>query len=76
MISKNKKRGENFPMACKRINDKFICAVLAVCGALCVMAVEFPDPAQFNPTWESAKPGSSYSTDLPTAALLGNGSLG
>ena len=39
-------------------------------------AAEFPDPADFNPTWESAKPGTSYSTDLPTAALLGNGSLG
>ena len=37
-------------MECKTINDKFICAALAVCGALCVMAVEFPDPAQFNPT--------------------------
>ena len=39
-------------------------------------AVEIPNPADFNPTWESAKPGTSFSTDLPTGALLGNGSLG
>ena len=54
--------------------------LIMVAGTICVMtvvrAVEFPNPAAFNPTWESAKPGSSYSTDLPTAALLGNGSLG
>ena len=48
----------------------------AVSVATAVRAAEFPDPAAFNPTWESAKPGTSYSTDLPTAALLGNGSLG
>ncbi|MBP5321213.1 MAG: hypothetical protein J6334_09495 [Kiritimatiellae bacterium] len=40
------------------------------------LAVEFPDPATFNPSWESAKPGTSTSKNLPTAALLGNGSLG
>jgi len=47
-----------------------------VVSAVAIRAVEFPNPAEFNPTWESAKPGTSYSTDLPTAALLGNGSLG
>ena len=46
-------------------------ALAGMCGA-----VEFPDPASFNPSWESAKPGTSRSTDLPTGALLGNGSLG
>ncbi|MBQ4199394.1 MAG: hypothetical protein II649_05885 [Kiritimatiellae bacterium] len=48
----------------------------ALAFAAAMQAAEFTDPAHFNPTWESAKPGSSYSTDLPTAALLGNGSLG
>lgn len=38
--------------------------------------VEFPDPSAFNPSWESANPGTSYDNTLPTAALLGNGSLG
>ena len=46
-------------------------ALAGVCGA-----VDFPNPASFNPSWESAKPGMSRSTDLPTGALLGNGSLG
>ena len=65
------------PMKCGKISLKFMCAALAEAGALCASAASgFPDPADFNPTWESAKPGSSYSTDLPTAALLGNGSLG
>lgn len=38
--------------------------------------VEFPNPAAFNPIWKSASPGTSYDRSLPTAALLGNGSLG
>ncbi|MBR6734598.1 MAG: hypothetical protein IKL96_09395 [Kiritimatiellae bacterium] len=63
-------------MAFRRISLKFICKAIMGGCALCAGAVEFPGPAQFNPTWESAKPGTSYSTDLPTAALLGNGSLG
>ena len=58
-----------------RVNKLMILS-MAVCGTVMVRAVEFPNPAEFNPTWESAKPGTSYSTDLPTAALLGNGSLG
>ncbi len=49
-----------------------IAAAVAASVVLPVAAAEFPDPAAFNPTWESAKPGTSYSTDLPTAALLGN----
>ena len=57
------------------VNNLMTLAV-AVCGTVMVRAVGFPNPAAFNPTWESAKPGTSYSTDLPTAALLGNGSLG
>ena len=40
------------------------------------VGVEFPNPADFNPVWESANPGTSYDRSLPTAALLGNGSLG
>lgn len=36
----------------------------------------FPDPGEFDPVWESADPGTSYDRSLPTAALLGNGSLG
>ena len=63
-------------MAFRKISFKFICEAIIGGCALCAGAVEFPDPAQFNPTWESAKPGTSYSTDLPTGALLGNGSLG
>ena len=53
-----------------------ILSAFAAVFAAAVSAMEFRDPAQFNPVWESAKPGTSYSTDLPTAALLGNGSLG
>ena len=45
-------------------------------GAANACGVSFPEPASFNPSWESAKPGTSLSTDLPTGALLGNGSLG
>ena len=56
--------------------NKLIMVVVTICVAAVTQAVEFPNPAEFNPTWESAKPGTSYSTDLPTAALLGNGSLG
>ena len=37
---------------------------------------EFPDPAGFNPSWESAKPGTFHDRTIPTAALLGNGALG
>ncbi len=59
----------------KALSRLFAAAVTAS-AVLPVAAAEFPDPAAFNPTWESAKPGTSYSTDLPTAALLGNGSLG
>ncbi len=59
----------------KALSRLFAAAVTASV-VLPVAAAEFPDPATFNPTWESAKPGTSYSTDLPTAALLGNGSLG
>ena len=51
-------------------------ARLAAAVALACGAAEFPDPAAFNPSWKSAKPGTSTSTDLPTGALLGNGSLG
>ena len=40
------------------------------------VGVELPNPADFNPVWESANPGMSYDRSLPTAALLGNGSLG
>ena len=32
--------------------------------------------ARFNPRWPSAQPGTTYSVNLPTAALLGNGALG
>ena len=56
--------------------NKLIMVAVTICVAVVTRAVEFPNPAEFNPTWESAKPGTSYSTDLPTAALLGNGSLG
>ena len=59
----------------KAVSRLFAAAVTAS-AVLPIVAAEFPDPAAFNPTWESAKPGTSYSTDLPTAALLGNGSLG
>ena len=60
------------------IRDAFrrLFAIACAVSAVAVRAVDFPNPAAFNPTWESAKPGTSYSTDLPTAALLGNGSLG
>ena len=61
-------------MATGKTVNVFLAATVAVCAIL--PAAEFPDPSAFNPTWESAKPGTSYSTDLPTAALLGNGSLG
>ncbi|MBQ9431986.1 MAG: hypothetical protein IJU44_10605 [Kiritimatiellae bacterium] len=50
--------------------------MIVAASALSVLAVEFPNLTDFNPSWESAKPGISYSTDLPTAAMLGNGSLG
>ena len=56
--------------------NKLIMVAVTICVAVVTRAVEFPNPAAFNPTWKSAKPGTSYSTDLPTAALLGNGSLG
>ena len=36
----------------------------------------YPALATFNPNWMSAYPGMVYSVNLPTAALLGNGSLG
>ncbi len=52
-----------------------IFALLAVFSSFAV-GVEFPNPAEFNPVWESANPGTSYDRSLPTAALLGNGSLG
>lgn len=39
-------------------------------------AIDFSDPGKFNPVWDSANPGQFYSDNLPTAALLGNGSLG
>ncbi|MBQ6614961.1 MAG: hypothetical protein IJH67_01210 [Thermoguttaceae bacterium] len=52
-----------------------IFALLAVFSSFAA-GVEFPDPAEFNPSWESASPGTSYDRSLPTAALLGNGSLG
>lgn len=51
-------------------------SVAAAAATLAATGAEFPYPGKFNPTWESANPGVSYSTDLPTAALLGNGSLG
>ena len=35
-----------------------------------------PMLSRFNPSWSSVKPGLSYARNLPTAALLGNGSLG
>ncbi len=61
-------------------NVNVVSAVFAAGAALFAatasVAMEFPNPADFNPTWESAKPGTSRSTDLPTSALLGNGSLG
>ena len=58
------------------LKKEFAAVALAVSAATVAFAVEFPNPADFNPIWESAKPGSSRSTDLPTGALLGNGSLG
>ena len=58
------------------MKNEFAAVALAVSAATVALAVEFPNPADFNPTWESARPGSSRSTDLPTGALLGNGSLG
>ena len=61
-------------MATGKTVNVFLAATVAVCAIL--PAAEFPDPSAFNPTWESAKPGTSRSTDLPTGALLGNGSLG
>ena len=58
--------------------NAFRCLFAVACAVsiATVRAVDFPQPADFNPTWESAKPGTSRSTDLPTGALLGNGSLG
>ncbi|MBR0238706.1 MAG: hypothetical protein IJQ39_11485 [Thermoguttaceae bacterium] len=50
-------------------------ALLAVLTSFAA-GVEFPNPAEFNPVWKSASPGTSYDRSLPTAALLGNGSLG
>ena len=68
------------PMETKLMKNSSIAktaaALFAACIAQSAAAVEFINPARYNPTWESAKPGASYSTDLPTAALLGNGSLG
>ena len=55
---------------------KIVLVAATAASAILSAAAKFPNPADFNPTWESAKPGTSYSTDLPTAALLGNGSLG
>ena len=52
-----------------------IFALLAVLTSFAA-GVEFPNPADFNPVWESANPGTTYDRSLPTAALLGNGSLG
>ncbi len=57
---------------------------IAVCAAIPFMsvvpllseAIEFSNPSQFNPVWESARPGSSIDKTIPTEALLGNGSLG
>ena len=37
---------------------------------------DYPALSDFNPSWPSASPGLSVSKNLPTAALLGNGSLG
>jgi len=67
------KLNENGGLTMKK---EFAAVAFAVSTAAVALAAEFPNPATFNPTWESAKPGASYSTDLPTAALLGNGSLG
>ncbi len=38
--------------------------------------VSFRSLKEFNPVWKSTELGESYSYTLPTAALLGNGSLG
>jgi hypothetical protein len=74
--SEDAENERNGRMTDRRSHVRFAHALLAGCGALLAAAAEFPDPADFNPVWESARPGTSYSTDLPTAALLGNGSLG
>ncbi len=50
-------------------------ALLAVLTSFAA-GVEFPNLTAFNPVWKSASPGTSYDRSLPTAALLGNGSLG
>ncbi len=49
--------------------------IIASCAALAfsASAVEYIDPAAFNPSWPSADPGLSYARTLPSAALLGNG---
>ena len=54
------------------------CSVALAILAANVMfgAVEFPQLRSFNPTWRSGELGTSYDRALPTAALLGNGSLG
>ena len=53
-------------------------AFVAACAVpfASVRAVDFPQPASFNPTWESANPGTCRDRTIPTGALLGNGALG
>ena len=53
-----------------------VLSAFAAVFAAALSAVEFPNPADFNPTWESAKPGSFRDSTIPTGALLGNGALG
>lgn len=54
-----------------------VAAILcAACMAHVAKSVDFPDPADFNPSWESARPGSCRDNTIPTGVLLGNGALG
>ena len=53
------------------MNRLAMCAAFVAFASI-VTAVEFPNPSAFNPSWESANPGKTYSKDLPTAALRGN----
>ncbi|MBQ7188178.1 MAG: hypothetical protein IJR99_02050 [Kiritimatiellae bacterium] len=53
-----------------------VAAVALASAVISVFGVEFPNPADLNPVWESAKPGTSRDRTIPTGALLGNGALG
>lgn len=58
------------------MRNRFMLAMCSLQVCLAAGAVGFPEPSDFNPRWESASPGSSFDRTIPTAALMGNGSLG